>query len=191
MIRRIASILSLILTFILPASLQAKLLPKRHKDIKLPKPLVALIKKYTTKQNKVFLETDAYLKEIIKNVKLASSRWQVPEHLIYAVIARESGFYTLCVSSKDCYGLMQVNYKVWKDSLKISRPYELYLIDININHGTRILKHYYEKYGSWYDALRGYFGLSLKATRYAHEVLELASQFRKALVQSKLRIAKK
>ena len=65
-------------------------------------------------------------------------------YLIMAVIQVESDFQQFAVSSHGAYGLMQVNYAVWKDVFDIdfNRIFEK---RYNIDLGLKILKHYFEK----------------------------------------------
>jgi soluble lytic murein transglycosylase-like protein len=65
-------------------------------------------------------------------------------YLVMAVIQVESNFDRFAVSNAGAYGLMQVNYSVWKDELSIDYA-RIFEIDYNINLGLKILKHYYDK----------------------------------------------
>jgi len=60
-------------------------------------------------------------------------------YLIMALIFVESRFNRRVVSGAGSYGLMQVNYKVWKDELNIDRR-RLTEIDYNIELGLTILE---------------------------------------------------
>ena len=62
-------------------------------------------------------------------------------YLVMAVIFVESRFNRRAVSRAGAYGLMQVNYPVWKDELNIDRR-KLTQIDYNIELGLTILKGY-------------------------------------------------
>ncbi len=65
-------------------------------------------------------------------------------YLVMAVIQVESDFQQFAVSSRGAYGLMQVNYAVWKDVFDIdfNRIFEK---RYNIDLGLKILKYYFEK----------------------------------------------
>jgi soluble lytic murein transglycosylase-like protein len=62
-------------------------------------------------------------------------------YLVMAVIFVESRFNRRAVSRAGAYGLMQVNYPVWKDELSIDRR-KLTQVDYNIELGLTILKGY-------------------------------------------------
>jgi soluble lytic murein transglycosylase-like protein len=81
--------------------------------------------------------------EIIKIVFSKSKKYGFNPYLIMAVIQVESGFDPYAVSTAGAYGLMQVNYSVWKDQLNIdfNRIFEK---EYNIDLGLQILKHYYD-----------------------------------------------
>lgn len=61
--------------------------------------------------------------------------------LILALIEIESAFKPYSVSNRGAYGLMQINYKVWKDELKINAS-RIFDIEYNVELGIRILKNY-------------------------------------------------
>jgi soluble lytic murein transglycosylase-like protein len=62
-------------------------------------------------------------------------------YLVMAVIFVESRFNRYAVSRAGAYGLMQVNYSVWKNELNIDRR-KLTEVDYNIELGLTILKNY-------------------------------------------------
>jgi soluble lytic murein transglycosylase-like protein len=77
-------------------------------------------------------------------------------YLIMALIQVESNFDPNAISNAGAYGLMQVNYSVWKDELNIdfSRIHEK---EYNIDLGLKVLKHYYDKAsGNMFMALYRY-----------------------------------
>ena len=47
--------------------------------------------------------------------------------------------------NKIAYGIMQINYRIWKTEYSINEPEELYEVGNNIRIGLQIFKHYYEK----------------------------------------------
>ncbi len=65
----------------------------------------------------------------------------VNPNLIMGLIEIESNFKRFAVSGKGAYGLMQINYKVWKNELEID-PEKIFEIEYNIDMGIRILKRY-------------------------------------------------
>ena len=109
--------------------------------------------------------------EIIKIVFSKSEKYGFNPYLVMAVIQVESGFDPFAVSTAGAYGLMQVNYSVWKDELKIdfNRIFEK---DYNIDLGLRILKHYYDgNAGNLFMALFRYNnGYKYNNTRYSGKV---------------------
>lgn len=67
-------------------------------------------------------------------------------YLVMAVIQVESAFDRFAVSTAGAYGLMQVNYSVWKDVYNIDFN-RIYNAEYNVDLGLKILKRYYEKSG--------------------------------------------
>lgn len=93
--------------------------------------------------------------------------------LIVGVISTESFWNERLVSSANCIGLMQVNYKVWKKELNqlgITSVEDLYNPEKNIQAGCFILGFYMAKFkGDTIKALQGYLG-SQRATWYSERV---------------------
>ena len=93
--------------------------------------------------------------------------------LIVGVISTESFWNPTLVSSANCIGLMQVNFKVWHKELRqfdIYTPQDLFNPEKNIQAGCYILGFYAKKF-NWdtHKALQGYLG-SQKATWYSDRV---------------------
>ena len=67
-------------------------------------------------------------------------------YLVMGIIQVESDFDRFAVSTAGAYGLMQVNFSVWKDvySIDYNRIFET---EYNVDLGLKILKRYYEKCG--------------------------------------------
>lgn len=65
----------------------------------------------------------------------------VDPNLIMGLIEIESNFKRFAVSSAGAYGLMQINYKVWKNEFEINSE-RIFEIEYNINIGIKILKRY-------------------------------------------------
>jgi len=109
----------------------------------------------------------------------AAKKYGIDVELVYAIIHKESCFYPYDISSKDCYGLMQINYPIWKDVLGLSSEIELFDIHKNIMCGTRILNIYIKKNNSLVNALQAYFGYSKYSYTYAKNVLALYKMYKK------------
>jgi len=67
-------------------------------------------------------------------------------NLVLSLIQIESNFKPFAVSSKGAFGLMQINYSVWKNELAINFR-KIFDIEYNIDLGLQVLKHYYQKTG--------------------------------------------
>jgi soluble lytic murein transglycosylase-like protein len=98
---------------------------------------------------------------IVDTVYTKSKRYGFNPNLILALIKVESSFNPRAISSVGAYGLMQINYSVWKNTLNID-PDKIFNIDYNIEMGLKILKKYYdESHGDIKKALflynNGYF----------------------------------
>jgi soluble lytic murein transglycosylase-like protein len=70
-----------------------------------------------------------------------SRKHDLNPYLIMAVIFVESRFNRHAVSKAGAYGLMQINYAVWKNALKIDFK-KITQVDYNIELGLTILKGY-------------------------------------------------
>ncbi len=103
--------------------------------------------------------------------------------LILALIKVESGFDQYAISSAGAYGLMQINYNVWKEHFKID-PDKLFDIEYNIDLGLKILKYYYDKSGGDMDkALFRYNnGYLYKNKAYVKKVVSTYSKFEKSTI---------
>lgn len=118
----------------------------------------------------------------------AKSAWKwgavygVSPHLIMAVAHRESNFDPSARSynqdgSELAYGLMQINYRVWKDELRLDLG-RLDDVDYNVQQGTIILKHYLDKSpGDIGQALFAYWGGEFGGGRYTYPPRVLESKF--------------
>ncbi len=98
---------------------------------------------------------------IVDTVYTKSKKYGFNPNLILALIKVESSFNPRAISSVGAYGLMQINYSVWKNTLNID-PDKIFDIDYNIEMGLKILKKYYdESHGDIKRALflynNGYF----------------------------------
>jgi|GEM_PF-4260571 len=79
---------------------------------------------------------------IDKYVTSYCKKYKFPKNLIYAIMIKESGFNRKETSLAHCYGLMQVNYNVWKDELRIPNKEYLFKVKSNIKCGFYILNKY-------------------------------------------------
>jgi len=70
-----------------------------------------------------------------------SKDYGLDPNLIMGLIEIESNFKRYAVSSKGAYGLMQINYNVWKDEYNLN-PERIFDIEYNIDIGMKILKRY-------------------------------------------------
>lgn len=91
--------------------------------------------------------------------------------LVLSIIEIESAFNPFAVSSRGAHGLMQINYKVWKDELNIDFK-RIYDMDYNVDLGIRIFKRYlYHSNGNILQALHLYNnGFSYNNTAYKYKV---------------------
>jgi soluble lytic murein transglycosylase-like protein len=95
-------------------------------------------------ENKAFQLRFPNFSETIKTVYKKSNEYGFNPYLVMAMIQVESGFNPNAVSTAGAYGLMQVNYAVWKDELNIDFE-RIFEKEYNIDLGLKILKHYYDK----------------------------------------------
>jgi hypothetical protein len=79
--------------------------------------------------------------QIIDSVFNQSRKFGFNPYLVMAIILVESNFNRHAVSKAGAYGLMQINYAVWKDELKINFK-KITQIDYNIELGLKIFKNY-------------------------------------------------
>jgi soluble lytic murein transglycosylase-like protein len=95
---------------------------------------------YRFQENIYRLQTPEFSK-ITDSVFNQSKKYGFNPYLIMAIIYVESNFKRHAVSKAGAYGLMQVNYAVWKDELKINFK-KITQVDYNIELGLTILKSY-------------------------------------------------
>ncbi len=82
--------------------------------------------------------------KILDVVYEKSKEYGFSPELVLSIIYVESSFNPKAISPAGAYGLMQINYSVWKNELNIDFN-KIFDIEYNIDLGLRILKHYYEK----------------------------------------------
>lgn len=95
---------------------------------------------YRFQENVYRLQTPGFA-EITAAVFNLSRKHGFNPYLVMAIIFVESRFNRHAVSRAGAYGLMQVNYPVWKEELNIDRR-RLSQVDYNIELGLTILKGY-------------------------------------------------
>ena len=100
---------------------------------------------YRFQENVYRLQTPEFAK-ITNSVFNLSRKHGFNPYLVMAVIFVESRFDRHAVSRAGAYGLMQVNYPVWKNELNIDRK-KLTQVDYNIGLGLTILKGYLQETG--------------------------------------------
>lgn len=110
--------------------------------------------------------------ETVQVVYRKSKEFGFNPYLVMAVIQVESGFDQYAVSTAGAYGLMQVNYSVWKDELNIDLD-RIFDKDYNVDLGLKILKHYYDRHsGNMFMALFRYNnGYKYNNTTYNGRIL--------------------
>ncbi len=96
-------------------------------------------------------------REIVED---CSSRYAVPEAVIYAVIKCESGFDSSAVSRVGAIGLMQLMPQTFSDLCALTGEHYdeglLYDPETNIRYGTYLLSLLYQKYGNWETSYAAY-----------------------------------
>ena len=103
----------------------------------------------------------AYPKKYSEYVEVYAERYDVPPHIIYAVIKTESGFDSAAVSKKGAVGLMQfmpdtfdwLTNEMLFDHLADGMRYDP---ETSIRYGAYLLSHLYKRYGDWSVALAAY-----------------------------------
>ena len=119
-----------------------------------------------------YLKDDDFIMQLQTSVDKWSDYYNIDKELVYAIIHQESSFNKDEVSYADCYGLMQINYNVWKKVLDLEDASELFDIDKNIECGCRILNVYLEKEDRVKSkALVRYFGICPSGKEYSKKVL--------------------
>jgi len=78
---------------------------------------------------------------VVKTVYSKSREHNIDPKLLMSIIETESAFNPYAVSSAGAYGLMQVNYSIWKDELAIDHQ-KIFDISYNMELGIKILKNY-------------------------------------------------
>ena len=100
------------------------------------------------------LEKLAYPKKYSDYVELYAEKYDVPPHVLYAVIKTESGFDSAAVSQKGAVGLMQfmpgtfdwLNNEMLFEHLADGMRYDP---ETSVRYGAYLLSHLYKRYGDW------------------------------------------
>jgi soluble lytic murein transglycosylase-like protein len=155
-------------------SLQKTIATLNHK-IKSHQEAIARTDFYRFQENVYRLQAPEF-SQITRSVFRQSREQGFNPYLVMAVIFVESRFDRRAVSKAGAYGLMQVNYSVWKNELNIDRG-KLTQIDYNIELGLTILKGYLQETGG--DIVKALLlynnGYKYTNTGYSEKVL--ASNF--------------
>ena len=112
----------------------------------------------------------------------ASEKYDIPLYLLLSIAYQESRFSPSAVNHKTkCYGIMQVNVRVWSKKLRVTKQ-DLLNPRKNIMIGAYILKYYKDMSGTWEQAVLHYYGVDdFSKNVYAPTVLKRAKQFREIL----------
>lgn len=126
---------------------------------------------YDFKEN-VFQSRYPRFSDVAEVVFRKSKGYGFSPYLIMALIQVESNFDRFAVSNAGAYGLMQVNYSVWKDELEIDYS-RIFNIEYNVDLGLKVLKHYYDKAsGNLFMALFRYNnGYKHNNTKYTGKII--------------------
>jgi soluble lytic murein transglycosylase-like protein len=117
-----------------------KTVNKLNYNINIHQEAIAKTDFYRFQENIYRLQTPEFAR-ITDSVFIQSQKHGFDPYLVMAIILVESNFNRHAVSKAGAYGLMQVNYAVWKDELKINFK-KITQIDYNIELGLKILKNY-------------------------------------------------
>lgn len=103
----------------------------------------------------------AYPKKYSDYVELYAEKYDIPPHVLYAVIKTESGFDSAAVSNKGAVGLMQfmpdtfhwITDEMLFEHLEDGMRYDP---ETSVRYGAWLLSHLYKRYGDWSVALAAY-----------------------------------
>lgn len=97
-------------------------------------------------KNVVYNKKYPLFSKIVEVAYKKAIEYDFDPNLVLSLIQIESNFKPFAVSSKGAFGLMQINYAVWKDELNINFR-KIFDIEYNIDLGLQVLKRYYHKTG--------------------------------------------
>lgn len=103
----------------------------------------------------------AYPQKYSEYVELYAEQYDIPPHVLYAVIKTESGFDSSAVSKKGAVGLMQfmpdtfswITDEMLFEHLADGMRYDP---ETSVRYGAWLLSHLYKRYGDWPVALAAY-----------------------------------
>jgi hypothetical protein len=90
---------------------------------------------------------------VARAVVASATRHDVDPFLIASILLVESAGNRFAISNKDAVGLMQIHVPTW-GGLIDAEGINLFVIEENIDLGTRILKDYTVRYGLWNGVMR-------------------------------------
>jgi len=104
-----------------------------------------------------------YPRRYSKYVTAASKKYNIPEHIIYAVIHTESAFQKNAVSKSGAKGLMQLMPKTFRwisDEMRFQYLPDEAIFDpqTNIDYGVWYLRYLYNYFGDWNSVFAAYNG---------------------------------
>jgi hypothetical protein len=110
--------------------------------------------------------------QVVKTVFAKSQEHGIDPRLLMSIVETESSCNPYAVSSAGAYGLMQINYSIWKDELAIDIQ-KIFNMDYNMDLGISILKHYLHlSQNDLHKALHYYNnGFSLTNHAYVEKVI--------------------
>lgn len=79
--------------------------------------------------------------QVVKMIYKKSREHLVDPSLVMSIVETESSCNPYAVSSAGAYGLMQINYSIWKDELGINHQ-KIFDMEYNLDLGIKILQHY-------------------------------------------------
>lgn len=110
-----------------------------------------------------------------------AKKYNVPVEVGLGISSKESRFITTATSStKESYGIKQINYKVWKKKYGLTKQC-LHDAECNIEAGYKILRYYIDlKQGNITNAIMAYRGSTRKQTnlKYVNDVLSRSTRFK-------------
>lgn len=90
---------------------------------------------------------------IARAVVASASRQNVDPFLVTGVLIAESSGNPYAISNRQAVGIMQIHVPTWGPTAE-AEGLNLFLVEDNIDLGTRILKDYTRRYGLWEGVLR-------------------------------------